>query len=858
MSTRPIPAVGLASALVQLIDFSINALRKDHILYQPADTATTPVDNATVLQNLIHNLYRLTDLIDQSELKKLQDEKSEQKKSAKLSEAATQLLKHSEQVKELVEALRDALIAAQARDSKDDAPWPTARDALLNGVWKKKDVTGTKKKLRALRREIDTSLLLALRQYLDQSAETGLPVFAKDESNAPLKHWEKWQNEALDSIHANDWRPKNKKNIEEFAKIVDKLVVAENEAVFYDETFKLLWFEKADERMHSIEPPMEGSMKWVFDDERMGDDGGLLEWLGNTGGQNLFWVTGKPGSGKSILTRYLFRNLRIFDYLEAWSGAAPGITAAYFFWNSGTELQNSPVGLLRTILYEALQDMIYGPLEQDQAILQLLFAERWKQFTSYGGGLHDFTFAELREAFQLMVSDASKKFLFMIDGLDEMDEYAADLIDTITAATTRDNVKIIVSSCASAEYTEAFQDRSNLVLDAWTKKDSQAHILHAFDEHEALKILRRKSDNVEEMNVINTLAEKADGVFLWAKLATVHILQSLTDEDVFTTLRKRAETLPHTLDALLGHIIEHLKPEDAEQVCKISALLEAHHHASPNLLSLSLAMSADPKSHPAADTKPLKTSEIAKRIENMKHTLNAQCASLFTIFDTTPPDHHASSSSSSATYLKPSYTHHTIRTFLTTSPTKKPDLESFNPTRQWMTAHLHSLTSLPTTSPSPSAALWPTLSLCLSSALNIYNVSKIYPLTYISSCATAALALHNKNPLASSLPHFPSAASMSIQTFLDVAALLNMREYILLKAKAADKKDVRHAIEFAREVRKRAGRGGERVWLGGRGRERLKSEYAGDRSEGERVLGVCARRVGFGGGKVGGEGVEWV
>src|SRR5690242_3598747 len=96
-SMRPIPAVGLASALVQIIDFSINVLRKDHLIYQPSDTSTIPVENATILQAIINNLYRLTDLVGYSELRKLQNEKSEQKKNAKLSEAAQQLLKQSEQ-----------------------------------------------------------------------------------------------------------------------------------------------------------------------------------------------------------------------------------------------------------------------------------------------------------------------------------------------------------------------------------------------------------------------------------------------------------------------------------------------------------------------------------------------------------------------------------------------------------------------------------------------------------------------------------------------------------------------------------------------------------------------------------------
>jgi hypothetical protein len=158
MTYRPIPAVGLAAAVLQILDFSINVLRKDNPIYQPSDVSTAPVENAPLLQNIINNLYRLTDAIDNSELKKLQDGSK-----GKLSEPALQLLKLSEETKEATGPLIDAVIAAQARGSFGDPRWSTAREALMNGVWKQKDVTGLKKKLRAIRKDVDIALLLALR-----------------------------------------------------------------------------------------------------------------------------------------------------------------------------------------------------------------------------------------------------------------------------------------------------------------------------------------------------------------------------------------------------------------------------------------------------------------------------------------------------------------------------------------------------------------------------------------------------------------------------------------------------------------------------------------------------------------------
>jgi hypothetical protein len=845
---KPIPAVGLSSALVQIIDFSINILRKDHPIYRPSE-ATTPVENVTVLQDIINNLYRLTDIIDKSELKKLHDAKTEQKKAAKLSEAAQQLMKHSEQVKELVEGLRDALISAQARGIADDPQWATARDALTNGVWKKKDVTGAKKKLRSLRREIDTSLLLALRQYLDQSAETGLPVFAQDDAEVALRHWEKWQNDALDSIHANDWKPNKKKNVDEFAKIVDGLITAENEAHFCEEVFRCLHFDEANERFYAVEPPMDGSMKWVFADERMSDAGGLLEWFGNTNGDNLFWVTGKPGCGKTTLTKHLFRNPQVFDYLEAWSGAAPGITAAFFFWNSGTILQNSPAGMLRCILYESLQDMIYGPLEQDQGIVQWLFGDRWRQFTSYGGGIHEFTFAEVRKAFELMVADVSKKFLFMIDGLDEMDEHSSELVETVINATKKDNVKIVVSSRASPELEAAFEKRPSLVLDEWTKKDSQAYIMDTFDRAEKLANLRTKADNVEEMNAINTLAEKANGVFLWAKLATSFILQSATEADTFSAMRDRAGALPPTLELLIPNIVSSLTPEEAESLWKLTTLLESHSTACPGLLPLSFALTSDTKASIAADTRPLKTAESTLRVEDMRTLLSQSCKSLLSTFDTSSPESPETRGRPESFVV--TYTHRIIRSLL--SSHSKPAL-SFDTTASWAAAHLHTLkTQRPTHTNNDEQRIWPSLSSCLTSSLLLFDSTKKLPLTYLDTAASVALAHHAKSPISSDLPCYPATP---ISSFLDMAVFLNLQAYIAIKAKTADKKEVRHAIEFSRAMRKRVGTGaGESRWVGEKGR--LREEWERERADVDALLEYYAKSVRFGSAKMWVEVPEW-
>lgn len=153
---KALPAVGLASSIIQIVDFAVRITKKENTIYQPADGQI--VSNTGVLQNVASNLYRLSLRLDENDLKKL----STDAKRPKLSEAAEQMLKVGEETKELTTTLIDAVLQAQARGTEADPAWKTVREAL-GTVWKKKEITGIKKKFKGVRKEVDSVLLVALR-----------------------------------------------------------------------------------------------------------------------------------------------------------------------------------------------------------------------------------------------------------------------------------------------------------------------------------------------------------------------------------------------------------------------------------------------------------------------------------------------------------------------------------------------------------------------------------------------------------------------------------------------------------------------------------------------------------------------
>ncbi|KAF2732565.1 hypothetical protein EJ04DRAFT_469981 [Polyplosphaeria fusca] len=828
---KSLPAVGLASSILQIIDFGVKITQKDHKLFHPSEGES--VENHVVLQCIANHLNALSSELDENDLKKLTAEK----KGPKLSEAAAQLLKLSDETKEQTTALIDAVLQAQSRGSYSDPKWQTGREALLS-AWKKKDLKTLKKKLKQIRKEVDTSLLVALRQYLDQSAETGLPVFSEDTPH--LHHVEKWQNSAMDAVHTNKWKPNKKKDVEEFHKHTDALVLAETEARFAQETFAKLYFPVLDDRIQSIPAAFEGTFEWLFESSATAgatgaDEANFMQWLANKGGHNLFWITGKVGSGKSVLMKHLFRNPRIFPSLEAWSGASPGITAGFFFWNSGTELQKTPAGLLRSLLYEALQDMIFGPLEQDPAILQLLFSDRWQQFLSYGGGISEFTLKDVRQSFDLMIQDASKKFLFIIDGLDEQEGYPDAVMDVLLSASKRDNVKICISSRQSPAYQNAFENRPCLTIDLKTNDDIQKYATSALHKNEQYAKLReQQSDDKMENFLVRELVHKASGVFLWACFATEVLLLELTEEG-FSSLQSRLDALPSNLDGILNQIFTSLDETDRKKAARVFRIVNAHGY--PRLLSLSFACDPRTESSLSAKIQPLTEPELTTHIAEMMHTLQNQTRNFLSIYEIAPdsPDSDTDSTSSADSlaakpeHLKVNYRHRAVQDFIESEPIWKQICAfPLNPDEHWANASLWALKKL---APKDPLRIWDPLAWCIEYALRLEDADGKVRLTYLDEVARTFGELVQGRT--TDLPDAAAAAAKP-ESFLDVAVWLNLAGYVRIRAKEAERKEVRHAIDYCAAVGKKLGRGGEAGWVGER--RRLKVVYVRTTPELDQLL----------------------
>jgi hypothetical protein len=99
-----------------------------------------------------------------------------------------------------------------------------------------------------------------------------------------------------------------------------------------------------------------------------------VEWLEE--GSGIYWINGKAGSGKTTLMKYIVEHATTSQHLSTWAqkSGSEYHMGSFFFWASGTLVQRSLSGLLRSLLFEIL--------DQVPEIAPVLFPDLWASLYS--------------------------------------------------------------------------------------------------------------------------------------------------------------------------------------------------------------------------------------------------------------------------------------------------------------------------------------------------------------------------------------------------------------------------------------------------------------------------------------------
>lgn len=116
-----------------------------------------------------------------------------------------------------------------------------------------------------------------------------------------------------------------------------------------------LKYPQFNERRNQISKPNEDSLKWIFVGRHQEQFPGIKwdsfsNWLSSD--DTIYWISGKPGSGKATLVKYILAHEQTKKRLNKWS---PGCEiTSHFFWRPGSPMQKSLEGLFCSLLYQLL------------------------------------------------------------------------------------------------------------------------------------------------------------------------------------------------------------------------------------------------------------------------------------------------------------------------------------------------------------------------------------------------------------------------------------------------------------------------------------------------------------------------
>ncbi|KAK3328174.1 hypothetical protein B0T19DRAFT_442090 [Cercophora scortea] len=286
----------------------------------------------------------------------------------------------------------------------------------------------------------------------------------------------------------------------------------------------------------------------------------LREWL--KGDSSLFHISGRAGSGKSTLLKFLLCNKRAEQLLAEWAGQRTLIIASYFFWRSdGQPLQMSLDGFYRSILFTVLRTCPH--------MIPLVFPKQWQAMatassTSMCLERELFDSSAVEEGYQALMQiplqSGDYALCFFVDGLDEHNSRPLDrkkFAKQLLRWSEGSNIKICASSRPEIEFQDALSPASRIEL----------HLLTRYDIFQSNRVKFEQSDVISRtrefyLDLVDKIADMAEGVFLWARLAVESLIEAAWISAERKRLEKKLEDTPSELDKVFEATLKSLSRSD--------------------------------------------------------------------------------------------------------------------------------------------------------------------------------------------------------------------------------------------------------------------------------------------------------
>ncbi|OIW28222.1 hypothetical protein CONLIGDRAFT_597592 [Coniochaeta ligniaria NRRL 30616] len=351
--------------------------------------------------------------------------------------------------------------------------------------------------------------------------------------------------------------------------------------------------------------------------------GSFREWLRQKHG--LFWVSGKPGSGKSTFMKFIADHEETAALLGHWASSYRLLVARHYFTIYGTLIQRSLEGMLRSLLFEILN-------QAPELILKAL-PQYWSEDTEKPVSHTGWTQRELEMALRRIAAEAGTnvRICLFIDGLDEYTGDHFEICETLKQLSQSSCIKICMSSRPWNVFEDALGGCPKLYMHDLTSTDIRNYTNCVLREHPRWTALEEETSPLSSTSLIDDVVTKANGVFLWVTLVTRLLREGLTNGDSVSDLKKRLSIIPSDLRQFFRHILETVDPFYNEKMA--GTLLLALHAKTPLPMEVYMFHDFEYDDENYAFKEPTETlstdlTQVYKRLDSISRRINGRSKGL--------------------------------------------------------------------------------------------------------------------------------------------------------------------------------------------------------------------------------------
>ncbi|KAH8899091.1 hypothetical protein GQ53DRAFT_878427, partial [Thozetella sp. PMI_491] len=308
-------------------------------------------------------------------------------------------------------------------------------------------------------------------------------------------------------------------------------------------------FPAMNKRRQTLELPARETCGWLFETQSFQD---WSRGQRRDTHRGMLWLKGKPGSGKSTLMGEAFRRAS-----EDQTRRQDFLLAGFFFNARGEELEHSPTGLFRSILFQLLRRHRIG-----LQVFTRTFQEKLLEQQD-GSASVFWEEEELKIIFKTIFTERSTpRILIFIDGLDECDSKSvrgqAYFWRDVTKASETD-----LNVCLSSRHFPSITVTGcpEIIVEDFNSPDIAKFVDQKFD---SVVLGSRGEIGEAHWEILKTkIFAMSSGVFLWAKLVIDLTFASWDSGKGPKFLLRQINQVPPTLEALFLQLLQ--SPEQSSE-----------------------------------------------------------------------------------------------------------------------------------------------------------------------------------------------------------------------------------------------------------------------------------------------------